>query len=91
MEKNVTLNKGFKRPVIKFPMSIAESNTDLRGAKSTARKIRGQSNPIRLNATVFGWAMSLTTDVLHLALSNKITKKSIYSLLVNNSKSGKAS
>ena len=34
VEKNVTLNEGFKRPVTKFPMSIAESNTDLRGAKS---------------------------------------------------------
>ena len=38
MEKNVTLNKGLKRPVTKFPMSIAESNTDLRGAKAQQKK-----------------------------------------------------
>ena len=31
-EKDVPLNDGFKSPVTKLPMNIAESNTSLRGA-----------------------------------------------------------
>ena len=35
-EKNVPLNKGFKYPITKLPMSIAESKIDLRGASSAS-------------------------------------------------------
>ena len=52
-------------------------------SKSGARKIRSESNSIRLNITVVGQATSSTTNELYLALSNTITKKSIHCLLVN--------
>ena len=35
-EKNVPLNKGFKYPITKLPMSIAESKIDLRGASNAS-------------------------------------------------------
>ena len=51
--------------------------------KSGEKKIRGESNSVRLHVTGFGQTMSSTTDELNLALSNKIGKKSRYSLLKN--------
>ena len=58
--------------------------------KSRERKTRGERNSIRLNIKGFGQAMPLTTDELHLALSNTITKKSMFSLLANYLKSRNA-
>ena len=58
--------------------------------KSRERKTRGERNSIRLNIKGFGQAMPLTTDELHFALSNTITKKSMFSLLANYLKSRNA-
>ena len=58
--------------------------------KSGARKNRGETKSIRINVTGLGQEMPATADHLHLALSNSITKKSMYLLFVNYLKSGNA-
>ena len=58
--------------------------------KSVARKIRGESNSVRVNVMEFDQKVFSTTKGYHLALPNTITKKSMYLLLMKFLESGKA-
>ena len=54
-DKNVLLNDGLKNPVTKLSMSIAESNTDLRGASNTSKSKSCNSTLNKANANVYVW------------------------------------
>ena len=49
LAENVSLNEGFKNPVTKLPMSIAESNTDFQGASSHSNAYKSRSQNSTLN------------------------------------------
>ena len=40
-QKNIPLSEGFKSPITEYPMSIAESKTDLRGATNASKSRLG--------------------------------------------------
>ena len=58
-EKDVPLNDGFKSPAAKLPMSIAESNTNLRGANNVSKSKFFNSTLNKADTNVYGCPKSV--------------------------------